>query len=165
VPHCIKETDGAEFSPDLKRPKEVTIVSKATDPAKEAYSVFDGTGLADKLKAQGITRIFVGGLATDYCVVNSVLDARKMGFDVLVLVDGSRGINVKPDDVEKALNAMSKSGAQQITLADFPEPEALAGDESNMEVTGDKPLTEGDIKKKARMRPKGSYKQVRRERG
>jgi nicotinamidase/pyrazinamidase len=164
-PHCVQETEGAKFSPALKLPKDIIVVSKATDPLREAYSVFDGTGLEDQLKSQGVTRIFVGGLATDYCVVNSVLDARKMGFNVVVLVDGSRGINVKPGDVDKALNAMMKSGAEQITLADFPEPEALTGDESNMEVTADKPLTEGDLRKKARMRPKGSYKQVRRERG
>ncbi len=165
APHCIQETEGAKFSPALKLPKDVMIVSKATDPHKEAYSVFVGTQLADTLKAQGVTRVFMGGLATDYCIVHSVLDARKMGFDVVVLVDGSRGINVNPGDVNKALNAMAKSGAEQITLADFPEPEALTGDESTMEVTGDKPLTAGDIRKKARMRSKGSYKQVRRERG
>jgi nicotinamidase/pyrazinamidase len=84
-PHCVQDTEGAQFSPNLKLPDIVTIVSKATDPNKEAYSVFDGTGLANQLISQGITRIFIGGLATDYCIVNSVLDAKKAGLDAVVL--------------------------------------------------------------------------------
>jgi nicotinamidase/pyrazinamidase len=164
-PHCIQETEGAKFHPDLKLPKGTEIVSKATDPNKEAYSVFDGTGLADKLKSQGVTWVFVGGLATDYCIVNTVLDARKLGLDVVVLLDGSRGINVNPGDVDRAMDAMMKSGAEPITIADFPELEGLAGEENAAEVISDKPLSKVETKKKARMRPKGSYKQVRRERG
>jgi nicotinamidase/pyrazinamidase len=163
--HCVQETEGAKFHPDLKLPKGTEIVLKATDPNKEAYSVFDGTGLADKLKSQGVTRVFVGGLATDYCIVNTVLDARKLGLDVVVLLDGSRGINVNPGDVDRAMDAMMKSGAEPITIADFPELEALAGEENTAEVIGDKPLSKVETKKKARMRPKGSYKQVRIERG
>jgi nicotinamidase/pyrazinamidase len=163
--HCVQETPGAQFSPALKLPENTGIISKATDSDKEAYSVFDSTGLADTLNAKKINRIFIGGLATDYCIVNSVLDARKLGLHVIVLVDGSRGINVRPGDVEEALDSMMKSGAQQVTLSDFPEPEDLAGEETAAEVIGDKPLTKVDVKKKARMRPKGSYKQVRRERG
>ena len=164
-PHCIQETEGAKFSPDLKLPEGTIIVSKATNPCKEAYSVFDGTGLGEQLKSQGVTRIFIGGLTTDYCVVNSVLDARKMGLDVAVLVDATRGINVHPGDAEKALETMSKNGASQLTLTDFPEPDPLSGVESPVEVEGDKPLGKFDVKKKARMRPKGSYKRVRTERG
>jgi nicotinamidase/pyrazinamidase len=163
--HCVQGTEGANFHPGLKLPEGTMIVSKATDPSKEAYSVFDGTGLAEKLKSQGITRVFVGGLATDYCVVNSILDARKLGFDAEVLLDATRGINVKPGDVDRAIDAMVKSGAKQATLSDFPEPEGLTGEESIAEVVGDKPLVEIEAKKKARMRPKGSYKRVRRERG
>ncbi len=165
APHCIQNTDGAKFDPRLKLPNEAIVVSKATDPAKEAYSVFDGTDLAVKLKSQAISRVFVGGLATDYCVVNTVLDARKMGFDAVVLMDATRGINVEPGDVDRAIRAMIKSGAQQVTLADFPEPEGLAGEESAAEVIADKPLGKVDVKKHARMRPKGAYKRVRRERG
>lgn len=157
-PHCVRETDGAKFSPDLKLPSGTNIVSKATDSGKEAYSVFDGTELGEQLKAQGVTRIFIGGVATDYCVVNSVMDARKMGFDVVVLVDATRGINVKSGDVDQAFETMRRNGATQLTLADFPEPEALSGVESPEEVDGDKPLGKSDVKKKARMRPKGSYK-------
>lgn len=164
-PHCVQETEGAKFYPDLKLPEDTTIVSKATDPNKEAYSVFDDTGLSNLLKVQGINRIFVGGVATDYCIVNSVLDARKLGLDVVVLMDGIRGINVNPGDVDKATDAMLKSGAEQVTLADFPEAETLAGEENPAEVVGDKPLNKVAVKKKARMRSKGSYKRIRRERG
>ena len=164
-PHCVQETEGAKFSPDLKLPKSTTIVSKATDSGKEAYSVFDGTDLGEQLKSWGVTRIFIGGLATDYCVVNSVIDAHKMGFDVVVLVDATRGINIKPSDVDQAFETMRRNGATQLTLADFPEPESLSGIESPEEDEGDKPLGKSDVKKKARMRPKGSYKQVRTEHG
>ncbi len=164
-PHCVQDTEGAKFHPDLKLPADTTIVSKAIDPHNEAYSVFEGTGLGNMLKAQGISRIFVGGVATDYCVVNSVLDAKKLGLEAVVLMDGIRGIDANPGDVDKAVDAMIKSGATSLTLADFPEPETLAGEESPAEVIADQPLTKVDIKKKARMRPKGSYKRVRRERG
>jgi nicotinamidase/pyrazinamidase len=164
-PHCIQDTEGAKFSPDLKLPEGTMVVSKATDPMAEAYSVFDGTGLNEKLKAKGITRIFIGGLATDYCVLNSVLDAIKMNFDSFVLVDATYGINAKPGDVEKALETISKNGAKQVTIDNFPEPETLSGVESPVDVEADKPLTKSYIKKKARMRAKGSYRQIRRERG
>jgi nicotinamidase/pyrazinamidase len=162
-PHCIQETDGAAFSSDLKLPKGTIIVSKATDPNKEAYSVFDGTDLGEQLISQGTKRIFIGGLATDYCIVTSVLDARKMGLDVVVLADATRGINVKPDDVDRAFEKMRLSGAIPATLEDFPEPETLTGVESSAEVVADEPLGKFYVKKKARMRSKGSYKRVRTE--
>jgi len=88
-PHCVQETTGAAFSSALKLPELVMLVSKATDPEHEAYSVFDGTGLCDRLKSEGVTRIFIGGLATDYCVVNSVVDGRKKEFEVIVLADAT----------------------------------------------------------------------------
>ncbi len=164
-PHCVQDTEGAQFSPDLKLPQGTAIFSKATDPRKEAYSVFDGTGLGEELKTQGVSRIFIGGLATDYCVVNSVLDARKMGFEVVVLVDAIKGIDVNSGDVDRAFETMAKSGAKQVTLSDFPEPEPLQGVESPSDIQGERPLVKVAIKKKARMRPKGSYDRVRRERG
>ncbi len=157
-PHCVQETDGAKFSPNLKLPKNVTIVSKATDPAKEAYSVFDGTGLADQLKAQGITRIFIGGLATDYCIVNSVEDAKNAGLASVVLADATCGIDVIPGDVDRAFEKMAANGAVQVTLADFPEPETLPIQENPQEATTDLTLVNHDIKKKARMRSKGSIR-------
>ncbi len=164
-PHCLQNSKGADFSPNLKLPKETQIVLKATDPNKEAYSVFDGTDLEEQLKAKGVTRIFIGGLATDYCIVNSVIDARKLGLATFVLEDATCGIDLKPGDVNQAFRIMQASGARLITLADFPEPPPLSGVEGPEEVVADKPLAKSFVKKKARMRPKGSYKRVRRERG
>jgi nicotinamidase/pyrazinamidase len=164
-PHCVQNTEGAQFSPNLKLPEGTLIVSKATDPAKEAYSAFDGTELGEMLQLKGIQRIFIGGVATDYCVVNSVLDARRLGFEVLVLADATCGIDVKPGDVDRAFETMHDSGAEEITLEDLPDVETLVGIGGFHEVAGDKHLGESDLKKKARMRPRGSYKQIRRERG
>ena len=164
-PHCVQETEGANFHPNLKLPKGTETISKATDPAKEAYSVFDGTNLAEALKSQGATRVFVGGLATDYCIVNTVRDALKLGYEAVLLADATRGINVQPDDADRAIELMLKSGAKQVTLADFPEPEALPDDVNTEDATTDKPLSAIELKKKARMRPKGSYKRIRREHG
>jgi nicotinamidase/pyrazinamidase len=118
-PHCVRETEGAKFSPLLKLPDDTEIVSKATDPSKEAYSVFDGTGLGERLKKVSVQRVFIGGLATDYCVVNSVEDSVKLGFKTFVLIDASRGIEANPGDIEKAYETMKKSGAEMITISDF----------------------------------------------
>ena len=86
-----------------------------------------------------------------------------MGLDVVVLADATRGINVKPDDVDRAFEKMRLSGAIPATLEDFPEPETLTGVESSAEVVADEPLGKFYVKKKARMRSKGSYKRVRTE--
>ena len=86
----------------------------------EAYSAFDGTSLAHELRTLGVKRLFVGGLATDYCVVNTVVDARKLGFETVVLMDATLGINVEPGDVDKAIKTMLENGAQQATVDDFP---------------------------------------------
>ncbi len=162
-PHCVQGSEGAQFHPGLKLPDDVFVVSKATDPKREAYSVFDDTGLNEQLTVWGITRIFICGVATDYCIVNSTLDARKLGFDVVVLSDGTRGLDVKPGDVDEAFQTMADVGSMQATLTDFPEPEVVP--DGLVEDVADKPLVKYDVKKKARMRPRGSYKQVRRERG
>jgi nicotinamidase/pyrazinamidase len=68
-PHCVQDSKGAEFTPDLQLPEDVVIISKATIPEKDAYSGFDGTDLHDRLQVLGIKRLFIGGLATDYCVL------------------------------------------------------------------------------------------------
>jgi nicotinamidase/pyrazinamidase len=165
-PHCVQDTEGARFHPDLKLPGDTAIVSKAMDPLREAYSGFDGTELANTLKTQGATRVFVGGLATDYCVKNTVLDARKLGFEVVLLLDAVRGINVKPGDVAKAVAKMIESGAEQATLTDFPDLLWIPPTEdSDAERLEDKPLSKLETKKKARMRPRGPYKRIRTERG
>jgi nicotinamidase/pyrazinamidase len=165
-PHCVQNSKGAEFHPDLKLPSDTSIVSKAMDPLKESYSGFDNTELANILKTKGVVRVFVGGLATDYCVKNTVLDARKLGFETVLLLDAVRGINVEPGDVRKAIDKMIKNGAEQATLEDFPEPfEAPSAEEPDTELLEKKPLARVEMKKKARMRPRGRYKRVRTEKG
>jgi len=164
-PHCVQNSKGAEFHPDLKLPSDATIVSKAMDPLREAYSGFDGTELANTLKTKGVTRVFVGGLATDYCVKNTVLDARKMGFETVLLLDAIRGINAEPEDVKKAIAEMLKNGAEQATSEDFPERlETPPAEDADAELLEEKPLARVETKKKARMRPRGRYKRVRTER-
>ncbi len=165
-PHCVQNTEGAMFHPDLKLPSEAKIISKAMDPSKESYSGFDDTELADKLKQQGAKRVFVGGLATDYCVKNTVLDARKLGFEVVLLLDAIRGINAEPDDAARAIANMVKSGADQGILTDFPDTlEVPLTDDPDVYQLGEKPLSKVETKKKARMRPRGPYKRIRTERG
>lgn len=163
-PHCVQDTEGANFSSMLKLPESTLIISKATNPEKEAYSVFNETGLSQYLKKKGVDRIFIGGLATDYCILHSVLDARAEKFFVAVLTDATMGINLNPEDTDKAFEQMMQSGASKMTLIDFPEPTTLPESENSLEDTTDKPLLNFEIKKKARMRPKGSIR-VRSERG
>jgi nicotinamidase/pyrazinamidase len=163
--HCVKKTKGAQFSKNLKLPDDVVVVSKATKVNKEAYSIFDDTDLETQLRAWGVSKIFIGGLAADYCVLNSVVDARKLGFDVIVLVDATRGINIHLSDVDKALETMREKGALQATLEDFIEPETLQKDDKPTEIQDEKSLNRSVLKKHARMRARGSYKQIRRERG
>lgn len=165
-PHCVQDSEGAKFHADLKLPSGTSIVSKATDPLKESYSGFGDTELAKMLRTQGIVRVFVGGLATDYCVKNTVLDAHKMGFETVLLLDAIRGINVEPGDVGKAISKMIKNGAEQATLEDFLDPfEAPPVEDHDTELLTKKPLAKVEMKKKARMRPRGRYKRVRSEKG
>ena len=121
--HCVQNTEGAKFSPELKLPKSTIIISKATNPKFEAYSAFESTNLDNELQSNGIKRLFVSGLATDYCVVNTVLDAKKRGLDVVVLMDATLGINAKPGDVNRAVERMVKAGAEQATIEDFLKPQ------------------------------------------
>ena len=109
--HCVQNTPGADFHPDLNTRAIDLVVSKATDPAKEAYSAFDAPELPAALKARGIRRLWIGGLATEYCVKATVLDARKLGFDVFVIEDAIRGIEVKPGDIAAAREEMARAGA------------------------------------------------------
>jgi len=117
-PHCIQGSKGAEFRADLALPKDAVIVSAGMAPDEEGYSGFDGrddqgTGLADLLRARGVERIFVGGLATDYCVKHTVLDGLKQGFKVVLLEDAVRGVNLDPDDSNRAIEEMSRAGAEK----------------------------------------------------
>jgi nicotinamidase/pyrazinamidase len=106
--HCVRNTPGAEFVVDL--PADAVIVSKATEPDKEAYSGFEGTNLADILKKNGVKRVYVCGVATEYCVKATALDAVRHGFEVYLLRDAVKGI--KPEDEEKALLEMERAGVK-----------------------------------------------------
>ena len=165
-PHCVQNTKGAKFHPDLKLPSDTTIVLKAIDPLKEAYSGFDGTRLASTLKTQVVKRVFVGGLATDYCVKNTVLDALKLSFDTVLLFDAVCGINEKLGDAAKAIEEMVERGAEKGNLTDFLDPlEIRPAVDPDAERLGEKHLSKFETKKKARMRPRGPYKRIRTERG
>jgi nicotinamidase/pyrazinamidase len=110
-PHCVKHTWGAMFHPNLEVPKNALIISKATKRDKEAYSGFEGTNLLPKLRSFGVQKVVVTGLATDYCVKNTVLDALKLGLEVLLPKDCTKGVNLRPRDSTEALNEMKQCGA------------------------------------------------------
>lgn len=110
-PHCVADTAGAEYVPGLRLPADVTHVLKATTPEADAYSGFQGTDLASDLHARGVRRLIVGGLATDYCVMNTVRDGIDLGFEVLVLTDAVRAVDVRPGDGAKAEAEMQHHGA------------------------------------------------------
>ncbi|HEY3374260.1 MAG TPA: isochorismatase family protein [Candidatus Aquicultor sp.] len=119
-PHCLQMQPDANFSPRFDQSNVSLIVRKGYNPDKEQYTAFDETSrFGDMLKARGISRIFVGGVATDYCVHDSVLGARAEGLDVSVLTDAIRGIDVKPGDVDRALDDMKAHGARLITSKDI----------------------------------------------
>jgi nicotinamidase/pyrazinamidase len=122
-PHCVQGTPGAEFHPDLVLPAGTEIVSKGMDPELDAYSCFqaetaDGMPFAAALGAHGTSRLFVGGLATDYCVKATVLDALKEGFEVVVLEDAVAAVDVTPGDGARALDVMRDAGARLARLED-----------------------------------------------
>ncbi len=120
--HCVQGSRGAEFHPDLKIPEETIVISKATDPDREAYSGFEGTDLEESLKSRGVKRVFIGGLATDYCVKSTVLDAIKCGFRTVLLEDAVKGVDVNPGDSERAIKEMLSAGAERASLSDFMDP-------------------------------------------
>jgi len=121
--HCVQNSEGARFAKGLDLPQNARINSKASSPEKEAYSDFDGTDFDQQLKVSGTRRLFVGGLATDYCVFHTVKDAIKNGYQVVLLEDAIRAVNVNPDDGQKAIDAMIQMGSQSITLdALAPKP-------------------------------------------
>lgn len=117
--HCVAGTPGAAFAARLKLPEGAWIASKATRAAREAYSGFEGTDLDRRLNRLGKVRLFVGGLATDYCVLRTVLDARTRGYETFVLADAIRAVNVKPGDGDEAEDDMIRAGAHFITTAEL----------------------------------------------
>jgi nicotinamidase/pyrazinamidase len=122
--HCVRGSRGAQFHPELVVPPGTLIISKATDPEKEAYSSFEGTPLAERLQELGVATLYVAGLATDYCVKHTVLDARRLGLRVVVLEDAIRGIDATPGDSERALAEMRAAGALTARARDLGLAEA-----------------------------------------
>ncbi len=111
-PHCVQDTEGAKFHPDLYIPPDNRfIISKGTSRDFDAYSGFQGTMLDQLLKERGIRRVFVGGVATDYCVKNTVLGAINLGYEAFLLLDGIKGVDVKQGDSERAIEDMLGAGA------------------------------------------------------
>ena len=115
-PHCVVDTEGAQFSSDLILPTSTIIISTATEPDKEAYSGFQGTDLNERLRSAHIQRLFIGGLATDYCVLSTVKDAIDRAYKIFLLQDAIRAVNVNPDDGKKAEAEMNGLGTVSITL-------------------------------------------------
>ena len=166
TPHCVQHTQGAKFHPALKLPRHTIVVSKGMNPLKDNYSAFEGDNLSKTLQNQGVTRVFVGGLATDYCVKHTVLGALKLGFAAVLLTDAVAGINATPGDAAKAIKELTENSAEQATQTDFLYPlELPPATDPDTEHIGEKKLSKLETKKKARMRPRGPYKQIRAEHG
>ena len=109
--HCVAGSAGAEFSEALQLPAQTRIVSKGTRADQEAYSGFAGTDLEGRLRHECVRRLFVAGLATDYCVAQTVEDARQRGFDVVVLRDAIAAVDANPGDGDRAIERMQRQGA------------------------------------------------------
>jgi nicotinamidase/pyrazinamidase len=124
--HCVQGTPGAELHPDLDRAKVDIVIDKGQDPNSQGYSAFQDTRLGDILRKRGVDRLFVAGLATDYCVKNSVLDARRLGLDVVVVEDAVRPVDVNPGDGERALEEMQAVGARRARSDEVKNERAAA---------------------------------------
>jgi nicotinamidase/pyrazinamidase len=109
--HCVQNTKGAEFHPDLIDNRHIRVVSKGLGDT-DCYSAFDETDLALQLRRLGVDELWVGGLATDYCVKSTVLDALKEGFRVKALTNAMRAVEIQPGDGERAIAEMKNAGAK-----------------------------------------------------
>lgn len=118
--HCVQNTRGAEFHPDLLDDKHIRVISKGLGD-EDSYSAFDGTDLALQLQRLGVEEVWVGGLATDYCVKNTVLDALKNGFRVKALKYAMRPVEVHPGDGERAIDEMRQAGAEIVSAFQQPQ--------------------------------------------
>ena len=125
--HCVQGTSGAELAPGLQRERIAKIFPKGTDAGIDSYSgLFDNghrkaTGLGEWLKAMGVTEVFVCGLATDYCVKFTALDAAHLGFKTHFIEDASRGVNLQPNDVMNAIAEMNRAGIATVQSSDILE--------------------------------------------
>ena len=114
--HCVAGSHGSLPPCDFETPPSAVIIYKAIDPDQEAYSAFQNTPLHRHLQALGTRRLFIGGLATDYCVLQTVKDARALGYQVCLLTDGIKAVNVRPDDGIKAQEEMLELGSIPVRL-------------------------------------------------
>ncbi len=116
--HCIQGTHGADFHKELRRDKWKKVFQKGTNPMVDSYSGFydnnkrEDTGLSTYLKNQGIEKVYIAGLAADYCVKFTVMDAIKEGFETVLLEDATKGVNLSQGDTERAITEMEKAGAR-----------------------------------------------------
>ncbi|HOM71519.1 MAG TPA: isochorismatase family protein [Armatimonadota bacterium] len=120
-PHCIRDTPGAEFAPGLELPEDTEIISAGVGPEEEGYSSFeganeDGESFEEVLRSQGILHLYVGGIATDYCVKETTLDALRKGFKATLLQDAVKAVNLKPGDDKRAIDDMVEAGAKVSEL-------------------------------------------------
>ena len=126
--HCVQGSPGAEFAPELEMNRVEAIFRKGTDPAIDSYSGFfdnghrKSTGLGDYLKGRGAREVYVLGLATDYCVKFTALDARKLGFRTFLVADGSRGVELRPGDVARAMHPMQADDLSAKAVAQAIAP-------------------------------------------
>ncbi|MFN0203436.1 MAG: bifunctional nicotinamidase/pyrazinamidase [Bacteroidia bacterium] len=126
--HCVQHTQGAEFVPNLNMEKVAKIFHKGTDVEIDSYSGFfdnghrKATGMGDYLKAEGVTTVYIVGIATDYCVKFTALDAVSLGFETFVIIDACRGVELKAGDIEKAIVEMRDAGITILQSADILNP-------------------------------------------
>jgi nicotinamidase/pyrazinamidase len=118
-PHCVQQTAGAELHSALDAPKVQLVITKGSHPDQEAYSGFQGTNLAKILRDKGVHRVVVCGIATDYCVRATAHDALHEGFEVLVLEDAIRGVEVHQGDCQRAIAELRQAGAEMIVSSDL----------------------------------------------
>jgi len=129
--HCVQNTSGADFAPALDRTRIAHITKKGTDPAIDSYSAFfdngrkKATDLDAFLRARGITHLHLLGIATDYCVLFTALDARKLGYRVTLIEDACRGVNLHPKDVANAFDKMRQAGVEITTSNEILQPQKL----------------------------------------
>lgn len=123
--HCVQNTEGAEFVEGLATEKIEKVIRKGTDPEIDSYSGFfdndhkQATGLEEYLREKGVSEVYMGGLALDVCVKFTALDSQKLGFDTTVVLDATRGVDMKEGDSERAVEEMKSAGVKVITSTDL----------------------------------------------
>ena len=131
--HCVQNTKGAEFHPALRDDPRMTVISKGLND-KDSYSAFDETDLASQLHQQNVDEVIVGGLATDYCVKNTVLDALKNGFKVKAVKNAMRAVDLQSGDGDRAIEEMRAAGAEVVDEVD-QEQRSAGGTDAAGELT------------------------------